>query len=428
MKKNWLLTGLALSLFSALLLTGCLQDECQATLTYTVYQPVFAQPAEFRKPIQMEAARALKSPGRIYYYKDYLFINEASEGIHIIDNSNPASPAPVGFLKIGGNGNMAIRNDILYADNYVDLVAVNIADPLHPKYISRTENVFWDFGFYADLGYLVDYVPTKETMEVSCNDSRAGGDFFWFKGGVNVQYDVLAVAESANQGSVADQVGIGGSMARFTITNGYLYALRDWDLKIFDLKNTAKAELAGNIQLGWGMETIFPYEDKLFFGANSGMHIYSISDPVNPQHIATFSHANACDPVFIDGNLAYVTLRDGTDCQTFNNQLDVVDISSLSNPVLLKSWPMQNPHGLSKVGDNLYICEGKYGLKVFDASDWKKIGDRELAHLTGFTTFDIIALSGNKPVAMVIGEDGLYQFDATNPADLKQLSVIQVQR
>lgn len=430
MKKIPLRFGLALTLFSALFLTSCLKDQCDATLTYMVYEPVFAKPEVFRQPIKTEAARELKAPGRIYVYKDYLFINEDRQGIHIFDNKNPSEPVSIGFMNIPGNVNMAVRNDILYADNYIDLVSIDISDPTQPKYLDRTENVFFDYGFYAEYGYLISYEPTEKTIEVPCGNPNSGREFFWYKSDV-AQFDILAVTNTASgsQGAeaVLDQAGVGGSMARFTITANHLYTLRDWELKIFSLQQPSKAALANTLQLGWGMETIFPYGDKLFFGANNGMHIYSISDPANPQHLSTFEHARACDPVFIDGNLAYVTLRDGSDCQNFNNQLDVVDITSLTNPRLLATYGMKNPHGLSKVNDNLFICEGEHGLKVFDASEWDKIGQRQLSHLEGFATFDIIALAA-KQIAIVIGKDGLYQFDISDPADLRQLSVIRVQR
>src|SRR5690606_2577958 len=96
----------------------------------------------------------------------------------------------------------------------------------------------------------------------------------------------------------------------------------------------------------WDIETIFPYEDKLFIGARSGMHIYDLATPENPQKISTYSHINSCDPVVVSGDYAYVTLRSGTTCEGFSNQLEVLDISNLASPSLVKVYPMHNPHGL----------------------------------------------------------------------------------
>ena len=37
----------------------------------------------------------------------------------------------------------------------------------------------------------------------------------------------------------------------------------------------------------------------------------------------------SCDPVVVQGDYAFVTLRGGTECQGFSNQLDIIDISTL---------------------------------------------------------------------------------------------------
>jgi hypothetical protein len=131
--------------------------------------------------------------------------------------------------------------------------------------------------------------------------------------------------------------------------------------------------------------------------------------------------------VIVSGNTAYVTLRNGSTCQGFVNQLDVVDVSNLSNPSLIRSYDMQNPHGLSVVDQTLYLCEGEFGLKTFDVSDPRKIGERLLDHVTGFAAYDVIVLPPGDHV-MVVGQHGLYQFDATDRSDLKQLSIISIER
>ncbi|NJL73976.1 MAG: hypothetical protein HC892_01915 [Saprospiraceae bacterium] len=172
------------------------------------------------------------------------------------------------------------------------------------------------------------------------------------------------------------------------------------------------------------VETIFPYQDKLFVGANDGMYIFDNTVPTQPKQLSKFSHARACDPVVVEGATAYVTLRGGTTCEGFNNQLDIVDVKDLLNPRLLKTYPMSNPHGLSIRKNILYLCDGESGLKSFDVTDpfnMKALDHEKIA------TYDAIALPGSD-LLMVIGKNGLYQYDAKNPKDLKQLSLIPVQK
>src|SRR4029078_894787 len=109
------------------------------------YEPVFKRIDEMRIPASFGAARSLESPGKIFYYKGYLLINEMNKGIHIIDNTNPQSPVNVGFIDLPGTLDMAVNNDILYADSYLDLVGIDISNPLAPVEVNRVTDVFQSF-------------------------------------------------------------------------------------------------------------------------------------------------------------------------------------------------------------------------------------------------------------------------------------------
>jgi hypothetical protein len=120
----------------------------------------------------------------------------------------------------------------------------------------------------------------------------------------------------------------------------------------------------GREYIAWDIETIFPHKQNLFIGSSSGMYILDISDPASPSKISTYQHIRSCDPVVVDDQYAYVTLRSGTICQGFTNQLEVIDISDLTAPTLLQTYPMTNPHGLGVDGKTLFICDGSDGLKT----------------------------------------------------------------
>jgi len=144
MKKISLLSLLAL--VTTLLFSSCTKDSCTTTTTYFKYEPIYKTVDEIRQPIAIEAVRDLKKPGKIYMYHNYLLINEQFEGIHVIDNSNPASPNKVAFIKIEGNIDMAMKGNILYADSYIDLVTIDMTNVLSPVLVDRDEAVFPDYG------------------------------------------------------------------------------------------------------------------------------------------------------------------------------------------------------------------------------------------------------------------------------------------
>ena len=99
----------------------------------------------------------------------------------------------------------------------------------------------------------------------------------------------------------------------------------------------------------------------------------------------------------------------------------MLDIKNINAPVLVKSYPLTNPHGLSKDKSLLFICDGADGLKVFDATHADNI--LPLQQITGLETYDVIA--GNN-VALVVAKDGLYQYDYSNISNIQLLSKIAI--
>jgi hypothetical protein len=431
LRKYYLFGVLGLVLMTAV--SSCLKDSCETSTTYIRYDPQFVAPAELRKDIIPQAPRPLKDAGKIYVYEGYLIINEPEEGLHIVDNRNPKAPVPVSFLPIPGNIDMAIRNNILYADSWVDMVMINIEDPANPKFVGRLKDAFPNFGLDPVLGYIVTYKETEVTETLpSCDQNNP---IFFRRGGLWLESSFandIAVRQSGNaSGSKVGApggttVGVGGSTARFTITENHLYTVDRSSLRVFNLlKNPLQPNLANTLNIGWDIETIYPYDDKLFIGGMSGMRIFDASDPETPKFLSEFQHARACDPVVAQGNRAYVTLRSGTPCQGTNNQLDVLDITEITRPKLIKTYPMHSPIGLSITGEVLMICESDEGLKVFNAKDDLTIDKNLLQHLKDFDAFDVIALE-KQALAIVTGKNGIYQFDYSNPSKLQRLSVLSI--
>jgi hypothetical protein len=323
---------------------------------------------------------------------------------------------------------MAIHETILYADSYLDLVAIDLTNIQAPVEVNRVNDVFQSFYSFNDqLGYLVEYKPSNVSLTIDCSNDNWGRSW-WFES------DVLFASENAfadvgiasdNGSSINTSVVVGGSMARFTVARKHLYTIDGSEVKVFNVETASQPVWKNDVFMQWGIETLFPMAGTLFVGSNNGLLIYDITNPESPEYRSTFQHAQSCDPVFVSGNTAYVTLRSGTECLGFTNQLDVIDITDLYNPSLIRSYPMDNPHGLSVVENTLYLCEGEFGLKTFDVSDNLLIDQNLLDHLTGFAAYDVIVLPPGDHV-MVVGQNGLIQFDATDKSDLKQISFIEI--
>ncbi|MHC2993784.1 hypothetical protein OB13_20165 [Pontibacter sp. HJ8] len=404
-------------------LSSC-TDDCETTVSYIMYEPVYMQRAELSQSIKVTAPQALKAPGKIYVKGSYLFINEVDQGIHILDNSNPSAPRTISFIQIPGNRDLAVKGNILYADNYIDLVALDISDPQDVRLINRVENIFPNhYGMLtneADKTFVATFEEKRVAQPVTSDCSGGPSPVFWRSS------DGSTFAASPNQAAIpSGATGKGGSMARFTISGNHLYTVGQSNLQVLDISITTSPQKGNTIHLGWGIETIFPYKNMLFIGSTTGMHIYDNSNPENPVRLSTYAHVNSCDPVVVDGDLAWVTMRSGNTCARGVNQLDVLNISDPRNPRLLKSYPMQNPHGLGIDRSTLFLCEGQYGLKIFDVTDHLKVSENLTAHFKDQDAFDVIPLGNN---LMLIGQDGLYQYDYSDLKKIRLLSKIPVTR
>jgi hypothetical protein len=409
-----LLLTLAVFLFG-----GCLRDECETTRTYVRFDPVFKTLAEIRLPIAGEGPRALQKPGKMYVLGQYLFINERHEGVHVIDNADPANPQAVAFWRIPGNVDIAIRGNTLYADQYIDLLTIDISNLHSPQLLCRSENVFALHGTDPQRGILVDYVQSEVTEEIPCTDARFNQPWF-FDGDVLMAEDNSGGGFFSNSNGAPAASGIAGSYTRFGLVNDYLYVVDNQNLNTFSVAAACPSRLNSN-PVGWNIETIFPWKDRLFVGSQNGVFIFNNANPQQPVLESTFTHATGCDPVVCDDDYAYVTIHDGTSCNGTINQLDVIDIRNLPSTALLTSLSLTRPMGLAVTNSHLFVCDD--GLKVFDKSNPADL--RQLTHVAGIQTYDVIALSQTH--LLVIGESGFLQYDVTDPANPKQISLIPVQ-
>jgi len=421
-KKAILILVLAIGFMSC-------QDKTFEKVSFTGNVPVYMDFDEFRSSVKFKGAEDLGTTGKIYFKDKYVFINELYEGIHIINNTDPTNPVNVGFIEIPGNVDISIKGNYLYADSYIDLVVLDINDINNPIEVERVENAFPNSFPVTDINYptapvdcsqgvVVDWkiedVTVQYELDYSYNPYMWNNQVFLMDG--NMETNVLSEPKASNI------AGIGGSLARFAIKENTLYAINNqMTLKIFDISTPDNVAIGDSINTWNTIETLFSNNDNLFIGSTTGMFVYDISNPNFPSYVSQFWHATSCDPVVVDGNYAYVTLRTGTTCFGSVNELNVIDISNLFNPILVAEYQMNNPYGLGIKNNVLFICDGTAGLKIYDATDPLKIANNLIANYTNIIAFDVIPLTN---ILLVIAEDGLYQYDYSDLNDIKLLSHI----
>jgi len=416
-------------LVSLIAISGC-TDHIQEKWVHKVNVPIYQTSEQFRKSISVSAPEFLKNPGKIYAYGKYLFVNELTLGVHIYDNSTPSAPENLAFLPIAGNVDISIRNNYLYADNYVDLLIFDIRDISNIKLVKRYENIFPKVVPAADQRLPMLAADTTkgivvgwEIKEVSENVSNQiqTWETFYNKGGIMLMDASSVSSQATSQTSSGTTTGTGGSTARFTIYNNYLYALNANQLLSFNIDNASSPTLSSTIYVWRNPETLFPYKGNLFIGTTTGMMIYGLNSPDKPQYVADVSHFRSCDPVVVEDNYAYVTLRAGSGCGSpTTSQFIIYDISTITNPVQLNQVGLSSPFGLGVSKGKLFVCDGDAGLKVYDVSVPKNVS--LIKQFVGINAYDVIPLEST---LLMIGKDGLYQYDFSDLANIKQISKIE---
>ncbi len=396
MKKNALIL-----LLLAITIISCEDKGEEPQQEYLVATPIFMSLEDFQNGVDILPPQPVTESGKIYAYQNYIFVNDLFRGVHVIDNSDPNSPNKQAFIEIPGNVDISVKDNFLFADSLTDLVVLDISDLSNIKEVNRLANVlqdnvvwpagvdFFEFGnIDPEREILIGWEVETQLMTIQEVEER-------FMGFPEV------FAESTNDSGT----GEGGSMARFKIVGDHLYAVDSHNINVFDIANLEQPMALEDVFIGFDIETIFNQGEHLFIGSMQGMYVYNISSPGTPAYVSEFRHGTACDPVVVDGDYAYVTLRGGNLCGAIESGLFIVDISLIESPVLAASYPMDGPYGLGIKDEKLFVCDGASGLKVYDKSDVLNLV--QLDHFQDVNTFDVIPLD---QTLLMVGEGVLYQY------------------
>ncbi|MFK7936973.1 MAG: LVIVD repeat-containing protein [Saprospiraceae bacterium] len=406
-----------------LLLSSCSKDLTRVEVTYTKATALYGDLNEIRSTPLIGEVQEVINPGKIFTSADVLLVGEEGKGIHVIDNSNPENPVPTSFINIPFNREFFVRNNIVYAESHYDMVKIDISNLQQPTLVDRVENAFAQEFADNDGRTLIGFDFERVTEELDPDDNiynliTAGEqEFFYF------DFNQRLIPESAVPSSFAGSSNSSvGSVNRITYYKEHVYVVSRSELSTFS--DAGKFELLNKNQTGWDMETVFPHQDRLFVGTRQSVDIYDLADLSNPQQAGSFWHATSCDPVYPDGDVAYVTLRTGdiSNCPGDENALVVLDINDIQFPQSIQEITMESPYGITLIGDRLFVGEGANGLKIFDASDRRNIA--LIKHDKNIEAYDVIAHPTRSDMVLIAGPNGLGQYEVQGGTDLGLVSQI----
>ncbi len=413
-----------------MLLAGFLSVEIGFTCSPLppTHHPIYLSYDELRNAVRSLPPRALVEPGKILIKDNFFYISEKKAGVHVIDNSDPQNPNNVAFINIPGNIDLAIRGETLYADSYVDLVAIDISDHESVQETGRLMDVYpyaalFDTGFYfwdeeldPDQGVVIGaQVVSTGGSGGGCGDDIGRGHRCSSSGSRD------AGAQAPVSPSTAEDGGRAGSLARMLVNGDNFYLLAGSVLKSISVATLGDPVLIGTTAVGQDVETLYIHGNYLLIGAQTGVRMYDLSNPDHPAFLSSFSHAWQCDPIVAEGDTAYVTLRGGAGCNGFANQLDILDIADISAPNLIKSYALENPYGLGVDNNILFIADGYAGLKVFDVTD--PLSMMKIKQFPDTDARDVILYQNR---ALITGFDGIFQYDYSQLDNIFLISSIPV--
>jgi len=396
------------------------------TKTYQANIPIYMDYDEWRnQDLTMQAAKTVENPGKLWIKDQYLFINEPMKGVHVFNNSIPSNPINIGFIPVISSLDIAVKGNVLFVDSYTDIISFDITNPEAITMICRTNDVFKNDKIQTSQGYNFNIPAIElnasngviigwEQQEVT-EEAYASGNYYNSNNNID---GLLAVSDVSfsNSGGVS----AGGSMASFAIYTDYLYVIEGRNINSFHIEGNCLTN-SGTLQTQNQLETLFTSGGYLYVGTTTGMLIYTLQNTNTPLQVGNYPHVGSCDPVVVQGNRAYVTLRTGNACVGDVNQLVVVNIEDKTNPYEIKTYEMTNPHGLGLDNNTLFLCDGSDGLKVYDKTDDYTIDSNMISHFQNINTFDVIPYND---VLIMTAKEGIYQYDYSDVQNITQLSLI----
>lgn len=402
-----IMSKFAVLLFVLLAFNSC-SDKCFYFEDQTVYEPVLQPLSDIKNSFAIKEDYTIGKPGNIYSYGKYLLVGEKREGIHILDNTNPSNPIPLKFIQLKGNTNFAIVNNVILADNGPDLVSIDFSDLNNITLENREENVNTQ-NVQGDQ-FIVDYNPVVKKIKVDCESSGNNG---------GIMRQSSDASFSGESGGIS--TGKGGSMSKFAVIDNFLYIVNSSELLPFDV--SAPKKPVKHLKMGLNnsnVETLFPYNSYLYMGTSNGVLIYNTATSKStPSYVSMLQHVFGCDPVIVDKDFAFSTIRGGTACRTTNiSAINVYDVKNPAQSQIVRSMNLDEPYGLGIKEDLVFVCQGTKGLFVYN---WD-INAKNLSLRHSYPeihAFDVI-VNGN--ILIVTADNGLFQFDISSKDNITYLS------
>ncbi len=366
------------------------------------------------------------------------YMAKGEGGLGIYDVSVPTSIEPLAIFNTEGSAqDIVVSNGYAYiADQFNDLVVVNIANPATPALAAKLPidafgNRATALAKHGDYLYVAGFYAGLITIDVANPESPAVLSAVDTDGkavGVDVSGDGLVayVADSSKGVVVYDLLNPANPVLSFTVLtssdaydvvlNGnYLYvADGKHGLRVYDVsnKNVAPALVTTINTDGIARKVILNDSTLLLADGNKGIKVFDISNPGNPDLISSYDTSGDAEDVATLGN--HVVVADSY------AGMAIIDFSNFNLPVVASSYTTIGAgKGVAVKGNYAYVADFHNGLIVLDISN--PFSPELASHLSYDDKSRGIVVEGNYAY---IGNSstGLRIIDITDPLNPQSLS------
>jgi hypothetical protein len=399
------------------------------------------------------------SIGPIAVQGNYTYLS-TSQGLKIVNVSNPSSPGIVGSLGGFGEGGVIVSGNYAYYDYDNTVKIINVTNPANPRLVSTytASSTTYSLALNGDLlfasGYggplnqgFVDIVNVSNPASPSKKSTYTDGLANSYSTVTSWSHYLVAAAHDngvyfvdISNPSSPTQISVYEYYAGYpklpTVSGNYLYmSLHYGGIEVVNITNPASPESKAVYHplIGFPTEaakTIPIYGRSFRVAANNsvaavvddkGILVINVSNPAAPQLKSYTDFSSRGFNIAMKGNLVFAALSWGG--------LGIINISNPANPVVLYHYdPDQYVMSLYVKENYLYLGEsnGWDGIRVYNISNPSSItllGSHAIPRTGGSPPADIVGdmvVSGNY-LYLADYENGLRIFDVSNPASIIQV-------
>ncbi|MBW2311972.1 MAG: beta-propeller domain-containing protein [Deltaproteobacteria bacterium] len=294
----------------------------------------------------------------VYVSGNYAYVAADDRGLQVIDIIDPESPEIVGSLEMQNSGRaLFVQVNEGYAYVVSDLTGdfslevIDISDPENPAGV----------GYFGTQGSPRDLYVSGDYAYVVWEGTNPIGQQ---QGGLKI-IDITDPEAPAK----ASYTGTGTGAQGVYVSGNYAYvADGGWSgLLIFDVSNPENPNNIGTLDVEYATK-VYASGNYAYVAGAGDLQVIEVSDPQNPQTAGSVERSTGAQGMYVTGSYAYIA--------AYENGIDVIKITDPENPTLITT--VDTPGKAKDIfvsGSHAYVADNEGGLQIIDLSNLSTVPD-----------------------------------------------------